>query len=440
MRSTGVAGGHGAGATATLTRRSRSTAARRLAVPLLAAGLAAAFGGQRNEEAPVSGWLEIGAGLPAAGSWRNGFDLADLDGDGTLDLVHGPPRRGDGRPRIFRGRGDGSFRPEARSLFPELPFDYGDAASADFDGDGRPDLAFGVHLRGLVTLLQQTDGSFAVEHSSLSQRPGEPVFSSRALAVGDLDGDGRPDLAAMGEGPRLDGRSKALGARVLLNRLPAPWEWRELQPAEGRLFADDLTIADFDGNGNTDLVGASRVRGQRGVVFWGDEGGSFATAELLAARADSFFFAVAAADFDATGPAALAVAYFRSRNSKPPSGIDLLRASGDRMWTRDDLPWPARLGNPFALATGDPDGDGDPDLVALSDRGAVALFANRSGELTLGETLALERAGRGCAGYHVQLGDLDGDGDDEIVAGFAGEDCPGGGSLRAWDLRSEPDS
>src|SRR4029079_12039985 len=33
-------------------------------------------------------------GLPTEGQWRNGFAVADINGDGFLDIVHAPPRKG----------------------------------------------------------------------------------------------------------------------------------------------------------------------------------------------------------------------------------------------------------------------------------------------------------------------------------------------------------
>ena len=44
-------------------------------------------------------------GLPRTGLWRNGFDLADIDGDGQVDFVHGPPRRSGDQMRAFHRLG-----------------------------------------------------------------------------------------------------------------------------------------------------------------------------------------------------------------------------------------------------------------------------------------------------------------------------------------------
>ncbi len=84
----------------------------------------------------------FGAGLPEQGLWRNGFDLADIDGDGQIDFVHGPTRRGGDQPRIFLGDGHGTWRPYRVSVPPGL-LDYGDVKVADFNGDGKADLAAG---------------------------------------------------------------------------------------------------------------------------------------------------------------------------------------------------------------------------------------------------------------------------------------------------------
>jgi hypothetical protein len=77
-----------------------------------------------------------------------------------------------------------------------------------------------------------------------------------------------------------------------------------------------------------------------------------------------------------------------------------------------------------ALAAGDLDGDGHPDLVALTERGEMRLFVN-DGRGDFARELTPEAdPGREhvyCAGYAVRVVDLDGDARGEIVAAFAGE-------------------
>src|SRR5256885_7736606 len=87
-------------------------------------------GGRRVKFVPFS------AGLPTAGQWRNGFDIADMNEDGHPDIVHSPARKSPGAPVIFLGDGKGNWRRWSEARFAPLPYDYGDAAVGDFNGDG----------------------------------------------------------------------------------------------------------------------------------------------------------------------------------------------------------------------------------------------------------------------------------------------------------------
>src|SRR5262245_42878837 len=77
----------------------------------------------------------FGRGLPTRGQWRNGFAVADMNGDGHPDIVHGPPRKVRGGPVVFLGDGRGGWTVWKDARFPAAPYDYGTAAVADFNGD-----------------------------------------------------------------------------------------------------------------------------------------------------------------------------------------------------------------------------------------------------------------------------------------------------------------
>jgi hypothetical protein len=147
----------------------------------------------------VVGFAEFDAGLPRSGQWRNGYTIADMNGDGHSDIVHGPARKSMGRPAIFLGDSKGAWRRWEVEL-PSFPYDYGDTAVGDLDGDGRLDLVLGIHLRGVVALVQKQPGRFELYNEGLpfNQAGDAPGFSSRAVEVIDWNGDGRLDIAALG--------------------------------------------------------------------------------------------------------------------------------------------------------------------------------------------------------------------------------------------------
>lgn len=394
-------------------------------------------------------------GLPTRGQWRQGFDIADVDGDGRLDIVHGPPRKGGSAPAIFLNDGKGGWRRWSEIRMPSLPLDYGDAAAADFNGDGAMDLAFASHLRGIVVLVGDGKGGFTSWSKGIDfavpGEGGEAVFTSRALEVMDWNGDGRPDLLALGEGPtfsppRSGGdntyRRGSRGAVLFLNQ--GDGSWRKQEPG-GVSFGDALAVGDFNGDRRPDFLAASGSQGNQNLLSVGQEDGSWKDAAIAFLRPKATFRGVSTADFDGDGRQDLAVGYSSNELKAWRTGVDVLLARPDGQWERRALGVEDGPAGIWALDAGDLDGDGAADLVAITGEGAVWTFLGDGKGGFARESspeLALKDIA-GCRGYHVEVADLDGDRAAEIVAGFAGEGggfmgdveggkCLSGGSLRVW--------
>ena len=106
-------------------------------------------------------------------------------------------------------------------------------------------------------------------------------------------------------------------------------------------------------------------------------------------------------------------------------------------WERRPLFAAETRKGPVALATGDLEGNGHKDLVALTATGETLVFlGNGKGSFTR-EKMSPPAFPGACRGAHVELADLDGDGRDEMVASFSDEPdqyghCPSDGGMTAW--------
>ncbi len=137
------------------------------------------------------------------------YATVDMNGDGHIDLVglgfgHGV--------YVSLGNGDGTFKASH-----EYSVDQGyltDMAVADFDGDGKPDVAaVGVCCpqptgpQGLAVFRNNGDGTLAAPlHPSIGE------IGPRGIAVGDLNGDGSPDFVVM-----MSSSSNQMNLAALLN-------------------------------------------------------------------------------------------------------------------------------------------------------------------------------------------------------------------------------
>jgi alpha-tubulin suppressor-like RCC1 family protein len=134
------------------------------------------------------------AGLPTCYS----IAIGDLDGDGKLDLVVSSFINGQA-VSVYRNTGSpGSLT--TNSFAANVDFGLGGwgngVAIADLDGDGKPDLAVVRQLADGLCIFKNisTPGSFTT--SSLAPRVDYPTgWNPNGIAIGDLDGDGRPEIA-----------------------------------------------------------------------------------------------------------------------------------------------------------------------------------------------------------------------------------------------------
>ncbi len=216
----------------------------------------------------------------ALGGLPGSVAVGDFNGDGKSDLAVSLRTGSSGAVSILLGNGHGTFQTAQTFALGGVP---ASVAAADFNGDGKLDLAASVangSSGAISVLLGNGDGTFQIAHNlAVGQAPG-------AVVVGDFNGDGKSDLAA----PNFFGSNVS----VLLGN--GDGSFQTAQNFAAGAFTTSVAAADFNGDGKTDLtVGLSGTVS----VLLGNGDGTFQTAQHLPASFDAG--SVAAADFNGDG-------------------------------------------------------------------------------------------------------------------------------------------
>ncbi len=311
------------------------------------------------------------------------IEVADVDGDGRLDLVCA--NRSGGNVAVFlqqSGGGFGTGTPIPPSFVlggpSTTPFAVG-LAAADLEGDGDVDIAVVSATTNRVAVFRAATGGVfgAAEFSTGFATPLD-------VAIGDVDGDGRLDLAVAHQSSASSPRPVlALLSPEVDGMFGSAFEATPIGPASPTPgdVALSVRFADLDSDGDQDLVlrrelGLDVVVNKPHVVF--QAGGDWALQTLRAASlagpdydASSTFLAgmrPAVGDVDGDGDLDIATGRAAGAVIVPHSSSgESLRDDGAGMGSRSDVA-------PHLLACGDLDGDSDLDLVAPRPEGGLRVF------------------------------------------------------------------
>jgi len=317
----------------------------------------------------------------AVGSGPTSVAVGDFNGDGKPDIV--VANGNDGTVSVLLnttpvGATVPSFAAPVTFAVGADPYFV---AVGDFNGDDRPDIVVANYNDNTVSVLLNTTPTGASTPSFAPQETFSVGKNPDSVAVGDFNGDGRPDLAVANYSDNT--------VSVLLDTTPAGATTASFAPQQTfavDVYPESVAVGDFNRDGRLDLVvanygyvytpGGDDVSVLLNTTPAGATTASFAPQQTF--YADGGPDAVAVGDFDGDGRPDIAIA--DSLFTKYPGSTltVLLNTTGAGATTTSFAPqYRFAVGvTPRSVAVDDFNGDGRPDLVVANEGGTVSVLLN----------------------------------------------------------------
>ena len=352
--------------------------------------------------AATSGLGWIISQTPVAGGNIASEVAGDFNGDGIPDLAllwnantfNSPPYS----ITILFGNGKGSFTAGPTTAVTGAQ-SYASVSAGDWNGDGKTDLIIlsynGSSISYVTSLLGNGDGTFGAPQTGVAFNQGavggDVILGS--IVTADFNGDGKVDLAIVGDYVSTG------GITVLLGNGDGTFTAAGANLAPNQGFGVVAT-GDFNGDGILDLVAANYFEPGGATIFLGKGDGTFVPS-ATPLTIDSFTKSMVVGDFNADGVLDLAIGY--------SSGVNIFLGKGDG--TFQQTAQNSVSGSGISLVAGDFNQDGKLDLAGIDNyNDQIDLFLG-AGDGSFAESVGTPNVGQTALGpFAIVVEDLNEDG------------------------------